>query len=95
MPRARDGSAAAWGGAGGTRSVMSLRRHVPGKFITTFASQLSLMLEVGTPLATAIKSLVIQTKNTAFRSVLVAVDQDLEGGRQLSDALARHACRAL
>lgn len=89
-PHSLSGSASALEPRAGLRSVASLGRHVKARLITTFASQLALMLEVGTPLATAIKSLVIQTKNTAFRAVLVAVEQDLEGGRQLSDAFARH-----
>ena len=90
VPHSLDGDVAVLESGGGMRSVMSLRRHVSSKVVTTFVSQLSLMLEVGTPLATAIRSLVAQASNTAFRSILAAVAQDLESGRQLSDALGRH-----
>jgi len=55
-----------------------------------FTSQLSLMLEVGTPLTVALKALAGQTKNPAFQEALQAIYQDLDEGRQLSEAMRRH-----
>jgi type II secretory pathway component PulF len=55
-----------------------------------FTSQLSLMLEVGTSLSVALKAIGEQTKNTAFKEVILAMHQDIEEGRQLSEAMKRH-----
>ena len=55
-----------------------------------FTSQLSLMLEIGTPLKNALAAIRKQTKNDAFKRVIHTMVQDVEGGRQLSEAMQRH-----
>jgi type IV pilus assembly protein PilC len=55
-----------------------------------FTSQLSLMLEIGTPLTNALKAIADQTANPAFKEVLFTMLRDVEEGRQLSDAMKRH-----
>ncbi|MGD8262137.1 MAG: type II secretion system F family protein [Desulfobacterales bacterium] len=55
-----------------------------------FTSQLSLMLEIGTPLKNALAAIRTQTKNDAFKKVIHTMVQDVEGGRQLSEAMKRH-----
>lgn len=55
-----------------------------------FTSQISLMLEIGTPLAGAISTIRDQTENPAFRELIADVLRDIEAGRQLSDAMRRH-----
>jgi len=55
-----------------------------------FASQLSLMLEIGTSLNIALKTIKDQTENPAFEDLLQALLQDVEEGRQLSDAMGKH-----
>ena len=55
-----------------------------------FTSQLSLMLEIGTPLKNALAAIGKQTKNDAFKKVIHTMVQDVEGGRQLSEAMKRH-----
>ena len=55
-----------------------------------FTSQLSLMLEIGTPLKNALAAIGKQTKNDAFKKVIHTMVQDVEGGRQLSEAMQRH-----
>ena len=55
-----------------------------------FTSQLSLMLEIGTPLKNALAAIRKQTKNDAFKKVIHTMVQDVEGGRQLSEAMKRH-----
>jgi type II secretory pathway component PulF len=55
-----------------------------------FTSQLSLMLEVGTSLSVSLKAIGEQTKNRAFKEVILAMHQDIEEGRQLSEAMKRH-----
>jgi type II secretory pathway component PulF len=55
-----------------------------------FTSQLSLMLEIGTPLKNALTAIRNQTKNDAFKKVIYSMVLDVEGGRQLSEAMKRH-----
>ena len=55
-----------------------------------FTSQLSLMLEIGTPLKNALEAIHNQTKNTDFKEVIQCMLRDVEEGQQLSDAMRRH-----
>jgi type II secretory pathway component PulF len=48
------------------------------------------MLEVGTPLNLALEAVRRELSNPFFNNVLSDVTRDIEEGRQLSDALARH-----
>lgn len=61
----------------------------PGELIF-FTSQLSLMLEIGTPLNSALKAIGNQTENVTFKAVIQAMLLDIEEGRQLSDAMKKH-----
>jgi type II secretory pathway component PulF len=71
-------------------SIGSFGRLVKPTELIFFASQLSLMLEIGTPLSKALAALAEQTENSAFREIILALQQDIEGGRQLSDAMRQH-----
>ena len=71
-------------------SIGSFGRLVKPTELIFFASQLSLMLEIGTPLSKALAALAEQTENSAFREIILAVQQDIEEGRQLSDAMRQH-----
>ena len=55
-----------------------------------FTSQLSLMLEIETPLNSALKALREQTENRTLNRVLGSAIKDIEEGRQLSFALKKH-----
>ncbi|MBN1615429.1 MAG: type II secretion system F family protein, partial [Deltaproteobacteria bacterium] len=66
------------------------RRSVSTDERIFFTTQLSLMLEIGTPLASALGAIAKQTQNPAFREILQAMLRDIEEGRQLSDAMKRH-----
>jgi type II secretory pathway component PulF len=55
-----------------------------------FFTQLSLMIEIGTSLTGGLHALAEQNRNPAFKRVLRAMLQDIEEGRQLSDAMMRH-----
>jgi type II secretory pathway component PulF len=79
-------------GRSGVASVAGLfaRRPVPPREIIYFTTQLALMLEVGTAITDAIRSLARQTANPAFRAILAQVQDDIEQGREFSTALARH-----
>lgn len=61
----------------------------PGEMMF-FTSQLALMLEVGTPLVTALNAIQSDVANPAFGRVLNDVAKDIEEGRQFSEAVARH-----
>jgi type IV pilus assembly protein PilC len=65
-------------------------RRIKAKEIIFFTSQLSLMLEVGTPLKSSLIAIENQTENSAFKEVIQAMGRDIEEGLQLSDAMRRH-----
>lgn len=48
------------------------------------------MLEIGTSLSDALKAAAGQTKNAAFEKVIRAMLQEIQEGRQLSDAMGRY-----
>ncbi len=71
-------------------SIRRFGRRVKAAELIFFASQLSLMLEIGTPLSKALAALAEQTENETFREIILAVRQEIEEGRQLSDAMRQH-----
>lgn len=58
--------------------------------LTVFTSQLSLMLEIGTSLNIALKSIGEEIENPAFKAVIFDMYKGIEEGRQLSDAMRSH-----
>jgi type IV pilus assembly protein PilC len=67
-----------------------LGKRIKPREVIFFTSQLSLMLEIGTPLTNALKAIAAQTANPAFKEVLLTMLRDVQEGRQLSDAMKRH-----
>ncbi|MGD8961184.1 MAG: type II secretion system F family protein [Desulfobacterales bacterium] len=65
-------------------------KSIKPKEVIFFTSQLSLMLEIGTPLKNALEAIRNQTKNTDFKEVIHSLLRDVEEGQQLSDAMKRH-----
>lgn len=59
--------------------------------ILFFASQLSLMLEINTPVDLALTSIGDQTQNKAFKDVIRSMVEDIQGGLQLSEAMKKHS----
>ncbi|MBW2429357.1 MAG: type II secretion system F family protein, partial [Deltaproteobacteria bacterium] len=55
-----------------------------------FFSQLALMIDIGMSLKNALENMLDQTENAAFKAIIRLMIQDIEEGRQLSDALQRH-----
>jgi len=51
--------------------------------------QLATMINAGLPIAQSIKTLELQTKKTSVKKILASAASDVEGGSQLSNALAR------
>ena len=52
--------------------------------------QLAVMIDAGISLSSAIAGLAAQTENLGFKSMLERIQQDIEGGDNLSTALARY-----
>jgi len=65
-------------------------RAVRSREVIFFTSQLSLMVEIGTPLPQSLKAIRDQTHNPVFRKVIGTMLRDIEDGRQLSDAVQGH-----
>lgn len=79
----------------GLRSVsfhwgLPRRRLVKPSEQVFFFSQLSLMIEIGTSLTEGLQALADQSRNPAFKEILLAMLKDLQEGRQLSDAMIRY-----
>jgi len=70
--------------------LSSIRRPVSSGEMIFFLSQLSLMMEIGTPLTVALRATAEQGRNAAFKTIIESMIQDIEEGRQLSDAMMRH-----
>ncbi len=68
----------------------NLFARVSARDLIYFASQLSLMLEVGTSLTDAVNALEGQTANPRLRAVLRDLCRDMEEGASFSVALSRH-----
>jgi type IV pilus assembly protein PilC len=65
-------------------------RRPSGRDLIYFASQLSLMLEVGTSLTDAVAALEPQTANPVLRRILQELQHEMEEGQSFSIALSRH-----
>jgi type IV pilus assembly protein PilC len=70
--------------------VPRLFARVKQREVTLFASQLSLMLEIGAPLSKALDVLAAQGRNPVFQQVIRRMRRDIEEGHQLSEAMGRH-----
>ena len=72
------------------RFLARVGRRVKPQEILFFLSQISLMLEVGTPLINAVRALKDQTKNPNFKKILETMLSDINAGKQLSYAMGQH-----
>jgi type IV pilus assembly protein PilC len=69
---------------------LSFGGSVSGKDILIFTRQFSTMIDAGLPLVQCLDILASQTENPAFRKILFAIKQRVEGGSSFSDALKDH-----
>ncbi len=60
------------------------------KDILDFTTQLAVMIRAGINLRAAIEGIAEQTKNPKFKKLLLGIKQDVESGKQFSEALASH-----
>ncbi|MCE9591555.1 MAG: type II secretion system F family protein [Planctomycetes bacterium] len=58
--------------------------------VLSFTSQLAVMIRAGISLRAAIEGISEQTDNVRFRAVLMQIKQDVESGKQFSEALTKH-----
>lgn len=58
--------------------------------ILNFTSQLAVMIRAGISLRAALEGIADQTENLRFKDIILRIKQDVEAGKPLSDALARH-----
>jgi type IV pilus assembly protein PilC len=66
------------------------RRRVPQEELTLFTQHLAMLLGAGLPLLQALETLAEQTEETRLRDVVSQAADDIQEGRTLSQALARH-----
>jgi type II secretory pathway component PulF len=78
------------GGGGRSSLFRGFGKSVKPLEVLFFTSQLSLMLEIGTSLNVALKAIGVQTGNPAFKEVIHSMVEDVEEGRQLSEAMSEH-----
>jgi type IV pilus assembly protein PilC len=58
--------------------------------ILNFTTQLAVMIRAGISLRAALEGIAEQTDNVKFRNLLLTIKQDVEAGKQFSEALERH-----
>lgn len=58
--------------------------------ILNFTTQLAVMIRAGISLRAALEGITEQTENPRFKELLLRIRQDVEAGKQFSEALARH-----
>lgn len=65
-------------------------RKVKAKDLALFTKQFSVMLDAGLPLIQCLELLAEQQERPTFRAILNQVQEDVEAGMTLSDAMKRH-----
>jgi MSHA biogenesis protein MshG len=76
-------------GAGANWADRFMRRVNPNEIIY-FNRQLALVLGAGVPLLTCLRIMAKQTENARLREILVGIADDIEGGNDLSEAMAQY-----
>ncbi len=60
------------------------------KHVLDFTSQLAVMVRAGINLRSALDGIAEQTSHPGFRKIIAGLKEDVEGGKQFSEALAKH-----
>jgi type IV pilus assembly protein PilC len=87
--RAKAAGAGAPAAARGRRPLLSFG-GVSQKELTTFTTQLSILMDAGLPIVRSLKILEGQMKPSTLKNVVGQVAEDVESGSTLSEALAKH-----
>ena len=64
--------------------------RVPLKEVVHFTQELGALLKAGLPLDRSLQALQEVTSRSSMKEILAQVHRDLQGGKSLSDSLARH-----
>jgi type IV pilus assembly protein PilC len=71
--------------------IKQLNAGTPGqKHVLDFTTQLAVMIRAGINLRAALEGIAEQTTHVAFRKIIFQLKTDVEGGKQFSEALAKH-----
>jgi len=83
---------AQFGGAGGLLGKFrEMNAGKPSqKQVLDFTTQLAVMIRAGINLRGALDGIAEQTEHLAFKKVLTQLKQEVEGGKQFSEAIAKH-----
>ena len=65
-------------------------KRITQRDIVEFASQLAVMVDAGVPISSALEGLVGQTDNPTMKSMLTALQDNVQAGEDLSNALAKY-----
>jgi len=71
-------------------NIKLFKPKVTGKDIVVFTRQLSTMIDAGLPLVQCLQILGKQQSNQTFKTVLTAVQSDVETGTTLADSMRKH-----
>lgn len=63
---------------------------IKSREIITFTHHLSTVLSAGIPILQGLDDLIEQTQDARFKAILTAIRDDVKGGSNLSDAMAKH-----
>lgn len=66
------------------------KRQPTQKHVLEFTTQLAVMIRAGINLRAALDGIAEQTQHYVFRQVITELKQDVESGKQFSDAIAKH-----
>jgi type II secretory pathway component PulF len=69
---------------------INFSKQVSTRELIFFSGQLSLMIEIGTPLNVGLSSIAIQTKNSVFKQAIIDIVADVEAGSLLSTAMGKY-----
>ena len=73
-----------------TRIQDQFGRQVKPKEVMFFTTQLSLLLEIDAPLSLALEAVAAEIQNPTFKKIILEMQQKIEEGRQLSEAMSYH-----
>jgi len=72
------------------QTSLSLFNRVPRRDVAIFSRQLAVMISATVPIVQALRILVKQTENIAFKIIISEIADEIDGGAKLSATLARY-----
>ena len=74
--------------------LSGIRNRITTKDKVVFTRQLATLIGAGLPLSQSLHTVMEQTQNKQFQSVIQDISASVEGGRALSDSFAKHPKRS-